>query len=226
MQVRKKGWLFQVAYMFVPYSRQPQQVDRCTLVWLFVACFVPWLLASAAAWIAFGLILGIGGHIVMWPWRFFVEARYPAYEGPGHQPLWVPGGKVLNRICILAYGKKDIEWLEWMVRVMNGGTRRPTHYDGRLRSPAAFIIVIAFGSLLLYGGLWWGVPAVWHSIAVPAVAGIVHTFTMWVWVPVAIVAALALHYLGNRFRTSEPGTVLISHFKDWKREHCPIYEVV
>ncbi len=233
MQVRKHGWLFKIGHMFVPYAQLPERVNRCTLVWRFGIYLIPWILCSLVAWIAFGLVLGIGGHMVRWPWHFLAEARYLSFKG-GNPPRWIPAQRALERLCILSYEKEDIQWLEWMVRLMNNDQPRPRVYDGRMRSPFMFVIggivILAIVAAALYGFFYalpvYALPWAWRHGIVPAYTATANTVGWWGWTIAALLCLLIARRVWQSVAKTETGAVLISHFKEWKREHCPIYEVV
>lgn len=234
MQIHRSSWLFQIAYVFTSLDDEPERVDRCTLVWRLILCFVPWLALVISYWFAFGLILGIGGHLFMWSWRFLAEARYPVLKDKigEDEKLWLPGRKMLFKLCILGYGKKDIPWLDWMVRAMSPQLRVPSpdEYDGRLRSPIMFLIgcgvIVGMLALLFYLIPFYIAPWAWHAGIMPAIRAVYNTVGWWGWTLAAITILLLARYGWNKFAATNGGKIIISHFKEWKADHCPIYEVV
>lgn len=237
MQVHRSSWIFRIAFMFTPWDEEPERVDRCTLVGRFLLHLVPWLILSILCWLFFGLFLGVFGHIFRWPWLFLIQARYPVYEGGDCMVfLWLPGNGPLEKLCILNWGKKDIRWLDWMVWLMNFDRREKDGWpvEFKTRSPLFFLFFCCFILLVLgvvfYFAPFVAAPLLWHELGGAAVSYVRETAGWWAWTIGVSAAAGALSIILWRawhlFAASQSGAILISHLKEWKQAHCPIYEVV
>lgn len=224
--VRRNGLLFQIAFLWTNADSLPDRVDRCTLVSKFAINLIPWIVICLGLWLVFGIILGVIGQ-PLWRLIIFIFAgkKLVYHESSFADPSWIPGERYLAFISIAGdYRHENIRWLDWAA----------IDDFANFRSPILFIFLVCAAILgILFVGwivLFGLVPAIYESILMPSVSYLYKTSGWWGSALAILLGIAALWYIMPRlwssFASTEIGRVLISHFKEWKQNHCPVYEVV
>jgi len=222
----RSSLLFRVAYMFTVQVRKPAAVDRCTLVVRFLLHLIPWVVLSLMAWVVLGVIFGILGQPLWRLWLFICEGRKLVYVSQGGIAAdWLPCRQTLSKLTVCTYDRDDIDWMDW--------AQGPDFRSPFLMVIGCLVMVaICLGllSLIFYYAPVYGAPWVWGVAITPGASYAYDLFGAWsgplAWL-VGILAALwGIRYASKRFAASQSGSVLVSYFKEWKVQHCPIYQVV
>lgn len=226
-KLKRDSFIYQVAYMFTPSYKKPEVVDRCTLVTRFLVRLIPWAILSALVWVVLGIICGVIGQLLCRLWLFVCEGRKLVYYAQGGINLgWLPARNALSTLTVFTYEREDIDWLDWAD--LNGGPRSPI----LVVITALFALVIALAILycLFYFVPVYLVPWVWGTAFVPAAHLAYDSLSWWgkplVGLLLIVAAFFAVRHGYRRLGSSQTGSVLINHFKEWKAQHCPVYRVV
>lgn len=219
MEIRRQSWIFRVAYMGTPGYLEPDKVDRCTIIWRFIPRVVAWPFLSFGLWLVFGL-LSLIGHFFYWPISFFFMGQYPVYEDDRFSMEWdwLPKRDAFFKLNIFKYGLEDIAWLSWLS-------------DGKQRwSPAlalwVLVCAIVIAIVVFYFIPFHFIPWLWPRTGSVAIHYAADTFGLWIWPILLGLLYLAIRIGWKKFAATDSGKVIVSHFKEWKADHCPIYKVV
>ncbi len=220
MQLDKSSWIVRIAYVFTQQNELPAQVDRCTLWQRFCTLFVPWLLLNIGVWIVGGLLLGIIGQPVCRFIVFMGIGKKLKYNAP-YKGVWsIVYARQLTKLCVIYYSTENVIWLN------------PIRDRDGFFSPFLALLGVSLVALLLTLFVLIIPELVQEISAVAKRTGeVVYNTSGWWGSALATTLSIGLvWYLMRRgyraFASTPSGTVVVSHLKEWKQQHCTIIELV